>query len=202
METKHVTKFAVLLLVLFGCVLAFNLSRAEAQISQPKELAVFDSTPAASGGPKKVGDVVGADIGVTTVAFQIGQQVAVLNVKANGFEGNQSIGFQSNNCTGTPFFLLGGGTAPPTMSVLGLAALLNSINFVMPGQTIFVPVSPPTIQPLAMNSQLSFQPFLACTPIFGGTFNAVQAVSTGVDLSTEFAQPFTLRATSNVLLGF
>lgn len=198
MEMKRILTAVVVLLALFALDLASASPSAHAQLLQPTQVAVFDANN------KKVGDVVGTAIGVTTVAFQIGQQVAVLNITANGFQGAQQVGFQSANCTGTPFFLLGGAPAPPTMSVLGLAALLNPSNFVTPGQTIFVPVSPPTIQQLAISSQLSFQPFLACTPTFGTTFNAVQAVSTGVDLSTQFAvnQPFTLRATSNVLLGF
>jgi hypothetical protein len=170
---------------------------AQAQtLLQPTQVAVFDSNN------KKVGDVVAAGTGFVTVAFEINQQVAVLHVTQSGFSGSQAIGFQSNNCTGTPFFVLGGGAAPPTMSTLGLAALLDPNNFVNPGQTIFVPTG--AIQQFTINSQLSFQPFLACTPVFGGTFNVVQAQSTGVDLSTQFAQPFNLhlRATSNVLLGF
>ena len=116
-----------------------------------------------------------------TVLLRVGQHLAAVNVDRDRFYGG-TLYFQSENCTGTPWFRV------PLSE--GRPSLLPRVAVGPPGQTLYIETPGAASQEIPVNSKMDED--LSC-PSWVTTIPAIPGQAL-VNLLTVFTPPFSLRA--------
>ena len=166
------------------------------QVRPVREVVVVDSR----------GKVVGAAVGgvglgasgsitrpMSLVLIRMDQELVAIGVGPMGFHGG-SLTYESANCQGTPWFIVGENPLPAVEDM----SFLPAVAIASPGQTLYRVA--PGASPRTLTVRSVFSGYAKCRPAWGEPFVGhprdfvVLPTEPVLDLSTVYTPPFSLKA--------
>jgi len=186
------TKRVMAFLAAMGIV--FLLAAYAQKLHSPQQLAVYDADG------KKVGVVVGAeyygsDQFVPLVPFKVEEVPFMLMVYRDGFVGYKFVGWESTDCSGTAFLLLGNpghGSGRSPMPLVGVGVPGDTV-YVEDGQPRYISVrSFSTVPTVGPDDPPPLPTHCTQAAVVPYTRMGVPARPL-IDMNAEFRPPFTVR---------